>query len=513
MRLNKKTSIVILLSGLLTGLYAAAIPKNTFISGRINNENRLIPDTIEMAYLPLDENAATKWKSFKVITNAAGEFKATIPLDTKMGRLFVFDNSLQTALLSPFSDPLLIAQGDDFKFSINMVSIRPGVWTTNWQASGPGASKYNCLQEVNAVSVPEPDDLSERLSAIETALRHKLAIVDSYKSRLSPSTCQLIKTDAAGKLLDLELNWGLNDVPYKKNITSEELKEKVALFHRLKDELLKYNTGNSNVMAVSENYMEALLHFAKIELAMEQPDREVGLALLYEKLKKDYSGLVREKLFLMCFSDYGRANVPRQDYLHCLKDALTIMKAPVLRDSVNDLFRQVNEGYAYNFNLPLDSSGRKLKLSDLKGKVILMDFSCGYYCTACYEFANAFHQKVYPLFKDNPDFKVVCAVPVPDGPKRQEIFMHYLRGEGVNGGKPLHFNTDKDYINLFAGTKDAKIISDYYHQHSAPLLVLIDKKGKIIASTGTSFPFFTEPESPMTEKLADLIKEALAQTD
>jgi peroxiredoxin len=189
-------------------------------------------------------------------------------------------------------------------------------------------------------------------------------------------------------------------------------------------------------------------------------------------------------------------------YTKCLKDGTGLIKTPWIKRPVTNYLRSRGKGMsAFNFSLPADSSGRIVKLSDFKGKVILLDM-WAYNCTGCYLFNNVFHKMVFPIFKNNPDFAVVS---VMADESTKSSYMDRLRGKG---GVTM---TSSDYTNLFGGKGQVmgRAMEQHYVISGYPAIFLIDKSGKIYSST---LPYFNESDSPNVQKLIEVIKKALTES-
>ncbi len=133
-----------------------------------------------------------------------------------------------------------------------------------------------------------------------------------------------------------------------------------------------------------------------------------SLTLHYEALKKIKNANLRDLLITRFFSDaaqHGRYINNSTGRDSCLMDALAFIKEPALRDVLNYERKFARGVRMKNFSFA-DTSGNKIGLKDLKGKVFLIDF---YFegCAGCSSFAKNFEQNIYPEFQHNPNFEVL----------------------------------------------------------------------------------------------------------
>jgi len=113
---------------------------------------------------------------------------------------------------------------------------------------------------------------------------------------------------------------------------------------------------------------------------------------------------------------------------------------------------------APNWELPLVSSG-KLKLSDLKGKTIILDF---WYkaCAPCQKQMTAL-QKLHNKFKNNS--VMFIGINTIDDPKKDKLEM-FLKNRNIT--MPSVYN--------------GKSIESLYGVYASPALIIIDKEGRIL---------------------------------
>ncbi len=471
------------------------------IKGRIMAGDKPQKDTLLITYLPYDLEGVERYRQFRITSDSMGNFRFVLPNILRLHRIGIFD---ETATCDFIDLPTFLAEpGDDIKLQVNTSKLNGYVAESD--ISGRGSDKYVCLQELNRINT---DDLLNNVDStgekIESLLRLKLNILNKYRNKISGIIYQTMLADVEGEIIDRSL-YTFNNF-FAGNFTqASELDAKKKLFDNYIDLMNRIKPKSLEAMAYSPNYVDLLFHAENISLQLKYRQKKVDFKTLYRELRNNNAGRVRDKLLVKCLRSVGRDNIPQDTYITCTKDALLYVSPPD-RQTVKRLYDLSNRSDALNFNLLVDSSANRMKMADFKGKVVLLDI-WSYSCTACVEFTASFHQKVYPLFKDNSNFAVVSIMMWDD--TNRMAYIHRLRGENINGTLLKHVYTFSEYYNLFAGGQDAEKIANFYDRHAAPLLALVDKSGKIIASTSTNFPFFDNPKSPNVQKLIEMISIAL----
>lgn len=214
------------------------------------------------------------------------------------------------------------------------------------------------------------------------------------------------------------------------------------------------------------------------------------LYIQYNEIKSLKNTELRD-ILLTKFFEEGRlmfyvSNYESRD--SCLNDALKFVKDPELRSSLNNQLLFAKGSKVYNFSFP-DSTGKRISLSDLKGKVFMLDFYY-YGCGPCSIFTKEFEKKVYPEFEKNPDFKVLSI----DSYDNLEIWK-----KAIKSG----LYTLPNSINLVTGLKFKHPIFNYYGINSLPFVLLVDKNGKLI----------TRITSQTGLEITKIIREALKQNN
>jgi hypothetical protein len=341
-----------------------------------------------------------------------------------------------------------------------------------------------------------------------------LQVIDQFKKRLTNEEYLLIKTDITGELnsqlLTIVCGYNFGSIHYTKPSTPEAFAQKKKIFEDLVVHMAASN--NTEIIPQSVTYRQFLYQRSRAELVFANNGEPVKLIQLFKQLNSQYTGLLREKLLgsLLLNSTenyYFFGGTDANEHLTCLQEAYASVTNPEIKARLGQLLKgQVKGAPFFNFSLPLDSSlTKELRLSDLKGKVVLLDL-WSYQCTGCVVFTNTFHKKIYPALKDNPDFAIVS---IMLGESSRQHYMRRLRREG---GVVYTF---PEYINLFGGTgtASARDIERYHNINSFPTIMVLDKQGRIYSST---LPvIYGDPRNKELQnnilKLTALIQKALAE--
>lgn len=433
-----------------------------------------------------------------------GKFEMIIPQMERPGRIFAAETNVGIGII----DNQIVEPGD----SIHMVISAGADGNTGDIAfTGRGAAKYNCLQELNKIedNFFEVKETRAKMRMADSVLAVKLSILKKYRDRIDPDVYNIIVADVIGKTRYYLLSYAYKFV----DIRDEK---ELAMFCNSKEdrELFYRYTGENDVVpeeaiAQSTEYITYLSNKEKIDLIYQLDGKTFSFKDFYYSIRNKYKGELRDRLLACSFANSTDLQVffkgcNADDYTSCLKDALHVVKAPWIKKYIDAYFSSLSKGSpAFEFSLPADSSGRMIKLSDFRGKVVLLDM-WSYNCTGCYLFANAFHERVFPLYKDNPDFKVVSMM-LGDAPKDREGYLRRLRGTPDEYGAARY--TFPEYTNLYGGRGSMGMdLMRHYNIYGMPAVYVIDKKGRIFSST---FHIFSDKKEASVDTLIQIINSAL----
>lgn len=244
--------------------------------------------------------------------------------------------------------------------------------------------------------------------------------------------------------------------------------QKEAIRYYLDHYTQKPDTTNAIVASRSYKFIDHLVRKAIVEGALvlngNRPAvynfRSLIVRAAFNEINANYSGILKEYLFTNFFNTTSRLDSVND----CLANAAKQVKQPYLRGILVGLQRKSIGVPAYNFSLP-DSNGKKVTLSDYKGKVVVVDFwFTG--CEWCILMASTL--KIVSAAKDtNVVFITVCVE------KNKKIWKENLK-RGIF--------TSPNEINLYTGGMAEKHpLIDFYKIAAYPFLLIIDQAGKLFA--------------------------------
>lgn len=137
-----------------------------------------------------------------------------------------------------------------------------------------------------------------------------------------------------------------------------------------------------------------------------------------------------------------------------------------------------------------DINGKPLKLSDYKGKYVLLDFWASW-CVPCRK-GNPHLIKLYNQYKDQ-GFEIIG---ISDDDRKEEAWHKAVDQDKIGIWK--HVLRGLDIEKKMKGQSNPRDISEKYNISSLPTKILIDKDGKILGRYGTE-------EEELDKKLAELM--------
>jgi thiol-disulfide isomerase/thioredoxin len=361
--------------------------------------------------------------------------------------------------------------GDRVLIKINRLPGRPSgsmsaLYDFYYEISGRGALKYKARAKTDsayyqtgliASRIDNPfnenhayqDLYGEMVSA-------SLKTLNGFRGRLSAYQYNLMKTDLVYRQ-SIQRFWYLQNF-YENQIEKNEAKRSSFLAHYRNNPFLDGNDQTADsVLADSEPYLKYLLARANFESRIKSP--ETNLDTVVQSIIENTKGLIRERLLIMALSE----KMP--DHFDTVSNQIRqLMKDPECREAFEKLMQHASGRQAYDFSLP-DRSGKKVNLSDFKGKVVFIDFwftGCG----ACTQYYQQVLSKVEEKF-ENRDIVFVTISSDVGKP---------LWEKSIQSGR----YTSARAINLYTEGKGAQhpLIKNY-NFNSYPAFLIIDREGKI----------------------------------
>ncbi|MCU6768179.1 TlpA family protein disulfide reductase [Barnesiella propionica] len=140
---------------------------------------------------------------------------------------------------------------------------------------------------------------------------------------------------------------------------------------------------------------------------------------------------------------------------------------------------------APDFSMVLSTTGDTVKLSQLRGKLVMLQFTASW-CGVCREEMPHIETEIWQKHKDNPNFALLGI----DRDEPAETVLKFIKTTGVT--YPIGLDPNADIFGLYAD-KDAGITRN----------VIIDKDGKIIMLTRLYDP---QEFAQMTELINEILK-------
>lgn len=217
-------------------------------------------------------------------------------------------------------------------------------------------------------------------------------------------------------------------------------------------------------------------------------NRNIDISSFLTKVSQKYKGKIRDKIFLTAFSDLPMYSKGEETFSF-LDSAIKMSNYQPYKNFLLEIKKSMTLGMpAFPFALP-DSSGKIIKMSDFKGKIIVLDFwFTG--CIPCQQLSS----KMTPILEYFKNKEVVFVNISID--TRKELWKHSLKS-----GRYSH----PENINLITEERGSlHPIIGHYNITGCPQLIVIDKDGKVITTT---------PPSPLnyggTQKLIKIIEDKL----
>lgn len=129
--------------------------------------------------------------------------------------------------------------------------------------------------------------------------------------------------------------------------------------------------------------------------------------------------------------------------------------------------------------------GKKIKLSDLKGKVVMLQFTASW-CGVCRKEMPHIEADIQQKYKDNPNF-VLVGIDFKESKEKTTEFQNFMKIT-----YPLTLDLDGSIFNLYA-EKNAGVTRN----------VIIDKDGTIVFLTRL---YEVEEFEAMKRKIAELVQ-------
>lgn len=400
----------------------------------------------------------------------------------------------------PIFNNYIVEKGDSITVRITKFGTR---------FSGRGGAKYQCIYLIEQAFQSIEDRRIDSLSAIfeagnendytsisayklrlkdnsERSLSKKQVMVEilkKFEGKISDKILQLIKAEFLGRFeadkvgLAFGAYKSLAGLPPTVVVNKKKEIEKLYNLKALAD----FSEFDPDVLDISNGYQHYL--YERLRYRADQKDFGDG----FEIIKNNFSGPLRDKLLTayVVLSYHSRPDMPLLG-----KEVLKLVKMDYCRESLINIFSNRTPGAkAYDFALQ-DSAGNVVKLSDFRGKVVVMDFfftGCG----GCWQL-NKEMANIYKQYQGNPKIAFVSVSIDKDIDKWKASLKTNLY---------THPHSTNLYTN---GKGTLHPIISHYGIVVYPTVLVIDKAGKI-ANGNPPRPSTKEKEKMLIKILNDLM--------
>lgn len=361
---------------------------------------------------------------------------------------------------------------------------------------GKDAAKYNMMTQINSV-VPEiynSEDIDSVLYNIpmthEVAKSKQLDILRKARPMISKFVADIIEKNI------IYQNYRLSLIDFRSRASLADSTSRIKIIQYFWNFVSQIPRNDNSLSALHSNeyldfwFLKELIPFGpSFQTSEENTPEGTKFNSLFNNILAHYSGAIKDHL--LAASIMGSIKF-RDSTDYYLQKAISLVRDPI---TLNTLLQRKKVFYkgsnAFNFQLT-DTLGNIVKLSDFKGKIIVLDF---YFtgCVGCVYLSKAM-TPVLEQLKDQTDIKFISV----NLDKTMDSFR-----KAVKSGKYTH----PGYINLYTNGKgeDHELVK-FYNITGCPVLIVIDQNGKILDSD----PPMPYVNTETTQKFVDILKNAVS---
>ncbi len=476
-------------------------------------------DTIEISFWKnyiYEQGSYKGFEKIKISTQNGNVFNGGWGGKTFIAQLPVIDKPTYISLflsknkyngLEPTLDRYIIEPGDSVRIKVDMIQGK-------LLFGGPSVDKFRCQYEIrlaqaerqfnskHVMFTPNADTLKMEPAYIQARMNLRnqgklvrfiknsedymswitdnlkineneladLKIIERYRGKVSDDFLMLMQADVIGKhRSDILIHFNRGFKKREPHV--------MKVYHELMERMSEVEIP-VYIATQSAHYSEYLFWKEIIYTRAEKLD-------IVKHFTENYDGELRDKLIakllIQYYPEFESGN-------EMLTNAMGVVKTPWVDELLSDLYNSKAKGRpAFDFALP-DKDNKLVRLSDFKGKTVLIDFwftGCG----ACIIFHKNYILPTKAYFKKNPNFEVIT---ISSDAARKKWLESLAKNE----------YTTPDAINLYTGGAGFKHeMLKHYNIHAYPYQLLIDKNGKIFQAGGL------RPKEP--EDLIKMIESAM----
>ena len=429
------------------------------VNGQVAKEEITLGLDIYEQYSQYDIQYGSQSYQLKLLLNVKKQMRFQLPANYSMLRI-----RYKTASPKPlfsYSSLFLLRPGDSVLCEIENNAVK---------FSGRGATRMQLQMELNRIvnslraprkTIDGTTFFNNEKQLLDTELRMQLQLLQTYSNVLPIDEYNYFSSQC----------YGLRKLRMLKSIIALRLTKpelyKLGLGY-FADSLSSIGLPLANQSHMASNFTDYLYEFEKMKIKAScgiYDFKDENMFLLWQQINQNYSGMLKEKLILIFFTEFSVKNNAR--YVQLLNESLaTVSNVNNMRMLLAIKRNQTKGMDAYPFSLP-DSAGRLYTLKDFEGKLVIMDFwFTG--CMACENLAKV----MIPIAKELKDEKVVFVTVSID--TKKEIWLRSLKSGKFTNGHSVNLYTE--------GKGHFHELIKHYNINSYPQLILIDSKGKLITS-------------------------------
>jgi hypothetical protein len=449
-----------------------------------------------------DSLAITFARDYVLGQNLKGDAYQMLPLLNNQPVIVMYDNVAAIARLSLFSrawpnyfiaKAWIVEAGD----SVYIHFINRGINQWKIEAIGRGAAKYQLAyntqtyeDEIAALEYGvEAKEFTSAKALLQLQQLEKDYIHEIEKSRKSipPLVYETWMADIQGKVgktrlhllsyqwtqeKQFEKSGAMNEIrsEIRKKILQEKTQEKATIkpivwdfsrdllqykYERIKWKLLQQRNPNYRAWELTSSTDAFTFKDLFHELLRIQPKVERDYLLTYSLLNP-----------YTLFNYFGDCHP--NDFSECLREPKKVVSEPGLQNKINEMAKRLAPGAAVLELETLDVNEGIIKLSDFRGKKVLLDMWIED-CTGCFDFKKELVQKLLPAIKHRKDI-VIWSVGKTAGFARWK--------------KLLDTHSHQDFVSSWANNQGNNNPWAIEYQISfAPFIMLVDEEGNLITST------------------------------
>ncbi len=364
--------------------------------------------------------------------------------------------------------------------------------------SGKGSDRFECQYKIkqiqpiiNKETFSDTYQVLRRRDLMHDSLNNrKLAILNSFKAELSNNAFQILLSDCINEKFLSYYRSTTNLFPFLKQDSAQ--KQEVIRYY--KEHYFNQRVDTTNIPAIlySRQYMEFV--FAKIKFdcwikvnQYRQVPEDV-FNEIYHEIDEHYSGILKQKLLTGFFV---RQRIFNDSLSKLANLAIKQVTHPLLHEILLEVLRKTKGVTAYNFSLK-DSSDKTVRLSDFRGKVVVLDF---WYtaCTWCPVMAGM----IKPIADEKGPEAIFITICLD---KDKSMWKKSL--------KTGRFTSENE-LNLYTGgdSFDHALVK-YYSIYTYPYVMIIDGKGRISSTNPAPNTGTEEAIAKLREAIRDALQES-----